>query len=365
MTDKKSKYMLIEQSIVDKIKRGGYQANEKIESEYELCGIYKASRITVRRALDDLCASNILYRKQGAGTYVQENARHVIGTVDKKQIFVITPFLSRLMSNVAQTYLPEIYENIDNDRYTVNAVMEPAKEEQEQEFIDNIQKQNVAGIIYYYFNRYSVLEKLRQLNIPVVLVDIEPADNPFDFVTGEDFESAYRATLNLINNRCSKIGFFSQYTVGMSTSDLREAGVRQALKDNGIEPEERHFCHCSDSEIKNDTSNYCWILDIAERYLKKNPDLEAVVTANDDSAFSLLGAAQVLKIQIPEQIKVISYGNYSLCNLPSINLTSYEQNLGKYAAEAAKLLVQRIEGDLPGIQQRRTIRYRLIKRGTF
>lgn len=365
MTNISSKYVMIEQSIIDKIKRGSYQLNGKIESEYELCSIYQASRITVRRALDDLCARNILYRKQGAGTYVQENAMYVIGDTDKKQIFVITPYFSRLMSNVAQTYLPEIYENIDNDRYTVNTVMEPAREEHEQDFIENMQKQNVSGIIYYYFNRHSVLEKLTQLNVPVVLVDIEPADNPFDMVTGEDFESAYRATLSLINNGCRKIGFFSQFPMGMSTSDLREAGIIQALKDNGVEPEEKYFFHCNDSTVKKNSDDSCWLLEMTEQYLKQNQDLDAVITANDDSAFPLLGAAQELKIQIPEQIKVISYGNYSLCNLPLIGLTSYEQNLGEYAAEAAKLLIQRIEGNLPGIQQRRIIRYKMIKRSTF
>lgn len=365
MTSSKAKYMLIEQSIINKIKKNIYQPNEKIESEHELCSIYQASRITVRRALDDLCAQNILYRRQGAGTFVHENARNFIGSNDKKQIFVITPYFSRLMSNVAQTYLPKIYENIDNDRYTVSTIMEPANEMYEQEFVDNIQNQNAAGIIYYYFERESVLEKLKQLDIPVVLVDIEPKGNPFDMVTGEDFESAYRTTLSLIHNNCKKIGFFSQFPVGMSTSDLREAGIRQALADNGLEAKEEWFCHCAVRRSLIERGDSGWLLEASEKYLKENPDLDAVVTANDDSAFPLLGAAQELKISIPEHLKVISYGNYSMCNLPLINLTSYEQNLGKYAEEAAKLVCERIEGKLPALVQRRIIKYKLIKRGTF
>ena len=66
MTNSKAKYMMIEQSIIDKIKKNVYRPNDKIESEYELCNIYHASRITIRRALDDLCVQNILYRRQGA-----------------------------------------------------------------------------------------------------------------------------------------------------------------------------------------------------------------------------------------------------------------------------------------------------------
>ena len=365
MTNSKAKYMMIEQSIIDKIKKNVYRPNDKIESEYELCNIYHASRITIRRALDDLCVQNILYRRQGAGTFVHENAKKFIGSGEKKQVLVITPYLSRLMSNVAQTYLPKIYENIDNNRYTVNMVMEPANEEYENEFINNLQSQNVAGVIYYYSDRVSVLEKLRQLGIPVVLIDLEPKDNPFDIVTGEDFESAYRATLNLINCGCRKIGFFSQFSIGMSTSDLREAGIRQALEDNDLHLEEKYFCHCvpDSALVENRDSN--WLLEAAETYLKQNQDLDAVITANDDSAFPLLGAAQELNISIPEKLKVISYGNYSMCNLPLINLTSYEQSLGKYAEEAIKLLCERMEGKLPNLVQRRIVKYKLIKRGTF
>ena len=49
---------------------GKYQPEEKIPSEPELSELYSLSRITVRRAVDELCAQGYLVKKQGKGTFV-------------------------------------------------------------------------------------------------------------------------------------------------------------------------------------------------------------------------------------------------------------------------------------------------------
>ena len=282
----------------------------------------------------------------------------------KKPIYVITPYFSRLMSIVPHTYHLQIYENIDPERYFIITMIEPDLEENEQTFVDSMKAQGVAGIIYYYYDRQSLAEKLKTAGIPTVIVDIEPENNPFDTVTGEDFDSAYRTGLNLLAGGYRKIGFFSQFEKGMSTSDQRERGLRQALRDNGAQYREEQFFHCREiGEQRYD--RYSWLLSKAHIFLDENPDLEVVITANDDVAFPLLGAAQERKIRIPEDLKIISYGNYSLCSLPLIGLTSFEQHLKNYASEAAKLLMERIERRLPALAQRRTIRFDMIRRRTF
>lgn len=62
------------QQLLDDIKRsietGEYKYGEKIPSEPELSESYCVSRITVRRAVDELCAEGYLIKKQGKGTYV-------------------------------------------------------------------------------------------------------------------------------------------------------------------------------------------------------------------------------------------------------------------------------------------------------
>ena len=63
-------YQQIYDDIKGAIKDGAYKVDEKIPSEAELSEEYGVSRITVRRAIEDLCADGYLTKMQGRGTFV-------------------------------------------------------------------------------------------------------------------------------------------------------------------------------------------------------------------------------------------------------------------------------------------------------
>lgn len=67
------KYYIVKRTIIRKIEKEEYRENELIPSERELTGLFGVSRITVRRAVDELVGENYLYRIQGKGTYVKSH----------------------------------------------------------------------------------------------------------------------------------------------------------------------------------------------------------------------------------------------------------------------------------------------------
>lgn len=66
-----SLYYQLKNIIIEKIKTKEWPLNTKIPTERELCEIYNVSRITVRKALNELEQEGYLHRKQGKGTYVK------------------------------------------------------------------------------------------------------------------------------------------------------------------------------------------------------------------------------------------------------------------------------------------------------
>jgi GntR family histidine utilization transcriptional repressor len=67
-----AKYIKIKNAITDHIELGTWQPAEKIPSENVLAEQFGVSRMTARRALDELCAAGFLVRSQGLGTFVAD-----------------------------------------------------------------------------------------------------------------------------------------------------------------------------------------------------------------------------------------------------------------------------------------------------
>ena len=69
--DRLPKYYLVKKSVVEKIENEEFQPGEPIPSERELMEDYQVSRITIRKAIEELVAEGYLYKVQGKGTYVK------------------------------------------------------------------------------------------------------------------------------------------------------------------------------------------------------------------------------------------------------------------------------------------------------
>ena len=63
-------YEQLKNAIKDDIHAHIYRPGDRMPSEAELEEKYQVSRITVRRAVKELCEEEILVRKQGKGTFV-------------------------------------------------------------------------------------------------------------------------------------------------------------------------------------------------------------------------------------------------------------------------------------------------------
>ena len=63
-------YRQIKQLIITSLQAGEWKAGDAIPSEQELAGRFGVSQGTVRKAIDEMAAENLLVRRQGKGTYV-------------------------------------------------------------------------------------------------------------------------------------------------------------------------------------------------------------------------------------------------------------------------------------------------------
>jgi len=71
-------YQQIKSLILQSLQAGEWKPGDTIPSEIELAARYKVSQGTVRKAIDELAADNLLVRRQGKGTFVATHSEQQI-----------------------------------------------------------------------------------------------------------------------------------------------------------------------------------------------------------------------------------------------------------------------------------------------
>jgi GntR family transcriptional regulator, frlABCD operon transcriptional regulator len=77
-TSERPLYKQLMQRLRNDITAGVYPAGERIPGEQALCEIYGVSRVTVRKALEEIVRGGLLVRRQGKGTFVARKRSSVI-----------------------------------------------------------------------------------------------------------------------------------------------------------------------------------------------------------------------------------------------------------------------------------------------
>lgn len=72
-------YQQIKALILQSLQSGEWKPGEAIPSEMELAARYRVSQGTVRKAIDELAADNLVMRRQGKGTFVSTHAEQHVG----------------------------------------------------------------------------------------------------------------------------------------------------------------------------------------------------------------------------------------------------------------------------------------------
>lgn len=66
------KYKDIAEDIRSAIKNGKYNINEQLPLEKEMCSKYGVSRITIKKAVDELVNQGLVIKRRGSGTFVKD-----------------------------------------------------------------------------------------------------------------------------------------------------------------------------------------------------------------------------------------------------------------------------------------------------
>lgn len=199
-----------------------------------------------------------------------------------------------------------------------------------------------------------IIETIERHRFPAVLLGRPPEGTIISSVDNNNRKAAYEAALHLIRLGHRRIGFLggaSDLTVTMD----RISGYRQALLDNGIEPDEQ----LEVSSFFLEQGGYLGMM----RLLASSSRPTAVLASDDVLAFGAMRAAAELGYQLPDQLAIVGFNDIRLSEIANPSLTSVRIHMPELGKTAATLLLERIQNpDLPVVHK--TVPTELIVRNS-
>ncbi|HWR14939.1 MAG TPA: GntR family transcriptional regulator [Terriglobales bacterium] len=340
------KYRQIFEKLQKDISSGVYKPGKRLPSEAELVRRFKASRMTVFRAMRELQALGLVTRRVGSGTYVSLNSNsnsgsHVFGLLipELGQTEIFEAICKGMM---------EAQEAMHHSLLWGNAVAhEEDKERAAEQLCEHYIASKVSGVFFapveYSSNRFQanhrIVAALDRARIPVVLLDrcIEPYPqrSNYDLVGIDNRRTGYLAAEQLIKAGAKRIAFVAKPN-SAPTVDARIAGYREALLLLG---EKQRI----DMVNIGDVSDAKYIKSVLN---KQRPD--AFVCANDLTAGQLMHTLIALGRRIPDDIRIVGIDDVKYSRLLPVPLTTLHQPCRDIGRIAMAVMLDRIANpDLP------------------
>ncbi|MCC3763314.1 LacI family transcriptional regulator [Glycomyces sp. TRM65418] len=174
-------------------------------------------------------------------------------------------------------------------------------------------------------------------------------------VRSDDFGGAELAVAHLVALGHTRIAFAGPGFAATGVVRQRFEGYRTVLAANGIAFDE--------SLVSTVETTHADGLAYGRRLARERPDVTAVFTTADILAIGLIEGLAVEGRSVPGDVSVVGYDDSDLAVYVTPKLTTVAQDLSAKAAEAVRLMMDRLAGnDRP--EQATTLEVRLIERGT-
>ena len=314
-------------------------SNKKRTTIKDIANVLNISPAAVSKAMHD--DSRISVKTKEAVKRVAKELNyqpnHLASALRKGKSNLVGVIVPRTNSNFFSSVVEQMEEVLNKAGYNIIITQSNESFEKECKNIDTLLFTQVDGIIASMANEtvdLSYYEKIKSKGIPLILFDRGENDLNVDYVGINDYESSHMIVEHLISKGCKRIAHIGGYRRTRIFNN-RIKGYIDAIQKNKL-PLDDNLLIESDLTLEDGRLKMIELLKLKER-----PD--AIYIASD---YAALGALQVLneyKIKVPEDIKLVGFGNEPFTSLVTPTITSIDQHSSQIGKLAAQTFLSRIE----------------------
>ncbi|HHD2753659.1 TPA: LacI family DNA-binding transcriptional regulator [Clostridium perfringens] len=228
-----------------------------------------------------------------------------------------------------------LYKYGEEENYSISIFTSSVSKKHGKSYYKFCRENDIAGAMLYGLDKNDehVIELIGK-NFPIVTVNSDISGESVASISIDNFKAAYEAVTSLINSGCKKIATI-QGKRDLYVTKERIKGYIEALAKSNLEiTDELIYCGDFSKEFGEE----------AIEELISNNEIDGVFCASDNIAIGAYKGLKRLKINIPESVSVVSFGDKEIAKYLTPTLSSVKEDMYRLGYEGGQLLVNLIKG---------------------
>jgi LacI family transcriptional regulator, galactose operon repressor len=271
-------------------------------------------------------AERLGYRPNSVARSLRTRRSHTIGVlIPDLNNPLFPPIIRGIEDRLAEHGYVALIGNTDGD---------PGKE---RLVFDQMRARHVDGFVLATATLNSpILGEAAKAELPLVLMNRTAQDYPFSSVSVDNEQGVRAAVAHLIALGHTRIGHIAG-PQDISTGTARLRGYQEAMRSHGLEIGPADVIYASGYTVEEGLRCGLGLLDATG-------DLTAVIAANDMLAVGCYAALDSRGVRCPEEMSVIGFNDMPFVDRLHPPLSTVRFPHYQLGTEAARLLLERIEG---------------------
>jgi GntR family transcriptional regulator of arabinose operon len=328
-------YAQIREYLLDGIEVGSWKGDERLPSENELAEQFRVSRITIKKALDQLVEEGVVYRIQGKGSFVSENGKPQVYA--SQRLKNRKSFVSLIMPRVDNQFTSGILRGVESALAEAGCKVlfsgTDGSPEKEKELLAEAVELGMGGIIIYPADGEAYNEDILRMalsSFPVVIIDRYLRGIETNCVCTDNLQGSYEGVKHLLDLGHRSIAFASSHIGGTTSLEDRLTGYEKALSEYLV-PVDRSLVMDDFDEPSMD------------RLLKEQDRITAVFATNNNIGLRVIQAAEKAGRRVPGDLSVLFFDDYEYSEwsrIPPSCIAQQPEEIGKAAASMVLRLIE-------------------------
>ena len=306
---------------------------------YDIAKQANVSAMTVSKVINN--TGRISEATRNKVKKIIEETHYVQNAMARSLVLQETKILSLLITDITNPFFTTLARGAEDTakRFGYKLLFGNSDEDyvKEKDYVEMIVSTRVDGVLFAPAGDQSVkhLQILEKHKIPFVLLDREVPFIQADTVLGDSKEGAKQLVEYLVSLSHKRIALLNGST-DVSTARQRHLGYAEALKLNGIEPDEHLIFNLNYKSIQHKA-----IID--ELLALSNPPT-AIFAANNFLAIDAIRILRGLGLRVPEDISLVCFDDLGFASELDPFLTVAAQPAYNFGSLGMQLLIERIQG---------------------